>query len=166
MKNYLTRKGAIGALLDEYEKAIDELKELIGDITEKQLAVIVDEQTADEDCRSVQTILTHVVRAGFNYSVAIHRTKQPDLAYRDKKSRTSAHEYTRDLDEVFRYTEEVLGRFTDREIEEHDNGKKILSRWEQRYDIEQLMEHAIVHILRHRRQIHKFKIKLRGQAGV
>ena len=29
----------------------------------------------------------------------------------------------------------------------------------QSYDAEQLLEHAIVHILRHRRQIEKFKIQ-------
>ena len=30
------------------------------------------------------------------------------------------------------------------------------SRWGVRYDLEQLLEHAVVHILRHRRQIEKF----------
>jgi hypothetical protein len=33
---------------------------------------------------------------------------------------------------------------------------KIISRYGPTYDIEQLLEHAIVHILRHRRQIEKF----------
>lgn len=40
--------------------------------------------------------------------------------------------------------------------------KKIFTSWNQVYDIEQVTEHAIVHILRHRRQIEKFKIILRG----
>ncbi len=31
----------------------------------------------------------------------------------------------------------------------------IQSRWGVRYDLEQLLEHAIVHVLRHRRQIEK-----------
>ena len=41
-------------------------------------------------------------------------------------------------------------------MEENDPSKKIKVRWGQLYDPEQLMEHAIVHILRHRRQIENF----------
>ena len=50
-------------------------------------------------------------------------------------------------------------------LEENDNQKKILTSWGQLYDIEQLFEHAIVHILRHRRQIERFLIKLRKKAS-
>ena len=32
--------------------------------------------------------------------------------------------------------------------------------WSGRYDVEQLMQHAIVHVLRHRRQIERFKMLL------
>ena len=47
------------------------------------------------------------------------------------------------------------------ELEELDNAKKIVTQWGQVFDIDQMMEHAIVHILRHRRQIEKFKILLK-----
>jgi hypothetical protein len=33
---------------------------------------------------------------------------------------------------------------------------RIQSRWGQTYDFEQMLEHAIVHVLRHRRQIERF----------
>jgi hypothetical protein len=33
----------------------------------------------------------------------------------------------------------------------------MMTSWGQLYDIEQLMEHAIVHVLRHRRQIEQYK---------
>jgi len=33
---------------------------------------------------------------------------------------------------------------------------QIRSRWGAVYDLEQLLEHAIVHVLRHRRQIERF----------
>ena len=36
---------------------------------------------------------------------------------------------------------------------------KIIVRWGPQYDLEQLLEHAIVHIIRHRRQIEKFVSK-------
>ena len=44
------------------------------------------------------------------------------------------------------------------ELEEPANDKKMLVSWGQLYDIEQLMEHAIVHILRHRRQVERFML--------
>ena len=160
MNNYILRTGAIGALLDEYERAINHLKIIISDIPTNKLTTIVDSKTKDEHCRSIQTILTHVVRSGFNYAVAINRLKKADIPYRDYVWRNDVTDYLKDLDQFFIYTEEVLGQFTDKEIEEPDNSKKILTRWDQWYDIEQLMEHAIVHILRHRRQIEKFLIKL------
>ncbi len=162
MKKYLSREGAIGALLDEYERAVDDLKNIIRGISAQQLKVIVDDKTTDQDCRSVQTILAHVVGSAYNYAVVIDRLKHAGLPYREKIPRNEIAEYLKDLDMVIQYTEKVLGQFTNSEIEERDNSKKILTRWDQRYDIEQLMEHAIVHILRHRRQIEKFIIKLQG----
>ncbi len=48
----------------------------------------------------------------------------------------------------------------DMDLEQFDSDKKIKTYWGQVYDIEQLTEHAIVHVMRHRRQIEKFKILL------
>jgi hypothetical protein len=76
MKNY-RNNGAVGALLDEYEKALNELKDLIRPLSNEQLLA-----------------------------------------------------------------------------------QKVLVRWGQRYDIEQLFEHAIVHVLRHKRQIERFLLKI------
>jgi hypothetical protein len=53
--------GTIGALLDEYEKALHELKDLTSTISDDELITIVDPDIADLDCRSIQTILTHLV---------------------------------------------------------------------------------------------------------
>ena len=40
-------------------------------------------------------------------------------------------------------------------------------KWRQQYDVEQLFEHAIVHVLRHRRQIERFIQKMvHGQKTV
>jgi hypothetical protein len=36
------------------------------------------------------------------------------------------------------------------------------TRWGVDYNIDQLFEHAIVHVLRHRRQIEKFLLKFRA----
>lgn len=152
--------GATGAILDEYEKAIEELKECIKDITEADLAYIVDSTTQDPNCKSVQTVLAHVVRAGKNYATQIHNHYGNNLPIPSVQILPSVQEYNRALDEMFRFTVSVLTPIHEYDLIEHDQDKKIHVTWGQYYDVEQLMEHAIVHVLRHRRQIEKFKIAL------
>lgn len=149
------RKGAIGALLDEYERAILDLKKVIETIPDRTLTVIVDPQTSDDNCKSLQMILSHVVSSGFGYATSIHNLKGHQKPRPSKIVHATAKEYLNDLDAVLTFTEEVLGEFNDSELEEMDHALKIKTGWGQVYDVEQLMEHAIVHVLRHRRQIER-----------
>lgn len=153
--------GAIGALLDEYEKALLELNALITDITPTELINIVDSETKDEDCRSIQTILSHVVRAGHNYAIVIRKSMGEQLDYFQNKILPTSSAYAEALDEMFRYNEKLFQDYPQIILEEYDADKKILVSWGQLYDVDQLMEHAICHILRHRRQIERFLLKLR-----
>jgi uncharacterized damage-inducible protein DinB len=147
------RKGAIGALMDEYERAALELKTLVKEIPTDKFVRIVDAQTSDEDCRSVQTIMSHVIRAGYGYadyirhlfSISSARPATQLLNQNDSlKELQSMVEYTIEtLDGKWEMSDEVIVRTT------------IQSLWGVTYDLEQLLEHAIVHILRHRRQIEK-----------
>nr|WP_294872796.1 DinB family protein [uncultured Pedobacter sp.] len=149
------RAGAMGALLDEYEKAINELKSVIKGISDAELVEIKDPHTADSSCRSIQTILTHVVSSSYSYCVQIMVNREVLLERPQKYFRNSASAYIEDLDEAFSFNVQHLSTIKDAELEEFRNDKKILSGWGQLYDIEQMLEHAIVHILRHRRQINK-----------
>ena len=154
------RKGAIGAILDEYSKAIVELQQLIKNISPSDLSAIADTTTTNPDCKSIQTVLTHVVSSGYSYAIYIQELKNPSTRIRQKNTRESVLEYSNDLNNVLAFTADVFSNFKDEELEELDDSKKIKTRWGQIYDIEQIMEHAIVHILRHRRQIQKFKLLL------
>jgi hypothetical protein len=58
---------------------------------------------------------------------------------------------------VIAFTNATFENIYDEELEVFDDAKKMKTNWQQFYDMEQLMEHAIVHILRHRRQIEGFK---------
>jgi uncharacterized damage-inducible protein DinB len=156
MKTY--REGAIGALLDEYERAITDLKVIIKTIDDNNLITIVDTETADEDCRSIQTILSHVVHSGYGYAVNIHNQKGHNMVRPPKTYHTTVNEYIDDLAALFLFTEKVFKEFKDTEIEELNNDLKIKTGWGQLFDVEQMTEHAIVHILRHRRQIEKIKL--------
>lgn len=159
-KRIYRNNGAIGALLDEYEKSIEEFKEVIKDITSKELIQIVDSETKDEDCKSIQTILTHVVRAGYTYVIEIRKWLGEDIVYKEKEQLNSVSEYNKALDTMFAYNEQLFNDYPNIKLEELDPNKKVHVRWGQKYDVEQLFEHAIVHILRHRRQVELFKEKL------
>ncbi|NUY79802.1 DinB family protein [Flavobacterium sp. MAH-1] len=150
-------KGAVNALLEIYGNAVDGLKATVRSISAEQLIEIADSKTANPDCRSIQTILTHVVYAGFGYATTIMNRnghindRPPRILLHDSQSYCDA------LDDMMRFTQSVFADITDDELETYDESSKMLTGWKQRYDIEQLAEHAIVHILRHHRQIHNLR---------
>lgn len=152
--------GAKGALLDEYEKSISELKSVIQKVTPEQLVAIVDPETQDADCRSIQTILTHVVESGYTYVISIRKNLGELIDYREKELFPTISDYENALDQMFAFNLQLFEDHPDLKLEEYNFEKKILVRWGQRYDPEQILEHAIVHILRHRRQIERFLLKL------
>ncbi|WP_143304673.1 DinB family protein [Chitinophaga vietnamensis] len=151
------RTGATGALLDEYEKAVNELINTIADISDAALTKIVDPHTDNPDCRSVQTILAHVVSSMYSYAVYIRQHKGVNAERPQKVLRESAALYITALQDAFTYNIDTFALLQDHELEQAENEKKILTRWGQLYDMGQLAEHAIVHVLRHRRQIARFK---------
>jgi len=151
------KNGAIGALLDEYEKALNELKFTIEGLSRDQLHEIVDADAIDEDCKSIQSILTHVVQSGYTYSVEIRKWLGEEVDYRDKETLSSVHAYKAALDTMFDFADQLFAKHPDIKLNEYDLDKKMKVRWGQSFDVEQLMQHAIVHVLRHRRQIEKFK---------
>lgn len=151
-KNY--RKGAIGALMDEYERAAEELKNLVGNISDTDFTKIFDAETKDDDCRSVQTIVSHVINSGYGYANYIRRWY--DIPQNSPARRLFLRcEFSNEIKKMLIYSVETLQdkwELSDDEIMK----VKIISRHGPTYDIEQMLEHAIVHILRHRRQIEKF----------
>ncbi|PIF62304.1 DinB family protein [Flavobacterium sp. 11] len=154
-------QNAVSALLAEYQKAIIELQHVIHDISEEDLTFTVDHATTNPDCKSIQTILSHVVSSGYSYCVYIQNFKNKNTVRPEKVNRSSIADYINDLDNVLKFTQETFATIDDDALEEWDASKKIMTSWGQLYDIEQLMEHAIVHILRHRRQIETFKTTIK-----
>lgn len=147
------RQGATGALLDVYEQAIAALIAVIAPISDRLLPLVIDPITSDEHCRSLQSILAHVVHSGYGYATSIHnrkgnRSERPALILHN-----NMQAYREDLVAMFRYTEQVFSEVREDELEQYEETLKIRTGWGQLYDIEQLTEHAIVHILRHTRQI-------------
>ena len=148
------RRGPLRALFQEYQRAAAEFERVVAPLTYTDFVRSRNETTEDEDFRSVQTVVRHVVQAGYAHAnhvrVALEvpgrrvdvepGEKEPlleqlhrMLAYMEASLEGSWHLEADDLEEV-----------------------QIRSAWGTCYDLEQMLEHAIVHILRHRRQIEGF----------
>ena len=149
------RPGPLGALVDEYERAAADLERVLASATDEQYQRIVDPDTADEHCRSIQSIMRHVVRAGYGYvnSIRAQHFHMADTA--PEPADLGRQAAIQALRKVVEYTEETFeGRWhmTDQEVCD----TMVTTRWGVTTTMEFLMEHAVVHILRHRRQIEKF----------
>jgi uncharacterized damage-inducible protein DinB len=154
MKNELS--GTIRALLIEYRKAVDELITVIKPLSSAEVMMIKDDKTPDPNCKSIQTMLTHVVYAGYGYTSFIQNHLGANQQRRARQYFETAEEYINDLNGMFSYCEDFFSHHPNLELEEKNHEKKVMTNWGQAYDIEQLMEHAIVHVLKHRGQIERF----------
>src|SRR5688500_9889274 len=101
------RQGPIGALMDEYERAAWELRRLVEQISPDDFARIVDPLTEDDACRSVQTILSHVVNAGYGYADYLSAVFSVP-SDRPPKKILSHPESLEQLDAVLEYTARTL----------------------------------------------------------
>ena len=159
LENY--RKGATGALLDEYERAVLELKTILQNISENEYARIADAETKNEDCRSIETIMNHVVCAGYSYAKYIKDALS--LESSPVEARQIPHaKIGEKLEKMIAHTAAIFEgerQITDEEM----NEIFFETRWGVLYNIDQLFEHAIVHVLKHRRQIEKFLLGFQSE---
>lgn len=148
------RKGPVGALMDEYERMTAELESVLASISDEEYARVRDTQTQDPDCVSIATIMRHVVRAGHGYPGYMRDWWGVDRGGRwdQDVTRTEAIAGLRAMLDYTVATLEGHWDISDKEAVE----MKMLTRWGVTYDFEQLFEHAIVHVMRHRRQIERF----------
>lgn len=151
------KRRIIEVLLAEYRRVLDELKECVADVKPAELAHIADAKTSNQDCVSIRSVLTHVVHCGDNYNFLIRRHRGSDeKRHPPRRCFDTAAEYGAELDGLYESTVETLAPLTDRQMAAFDPKNKIVTQWGQYYDVEQLLEHAIVHVMRHRRQIEGF----------
>jgi len=146
------RTGPLGGLMDKYERDLRELQGLLNSLSNDDYTRICDPDTPDPDCRSVQTIIRHVTSSGFGYATYIGQeievTRQrPEIPLLAKD------EAIKRLDDMFEYSLQTFeGKWA---MTEDEMGSVVFKTGWSEYDIESMLEHAIVHVLRHRRQIEK-----------
>lgn len=149
------RSGTAGALLDLYSDAIDMLKGFLHDLPAQNYTLVLDSVTSDPDCRSVQTIVNHVVRSAYGYANLLR--VEFEIPFTERKQDyglTAADAAIRELDSAFRYTVETFSALNDESFA-IPSAHIIQTAWGQSFDPDQLMEHAIMHVNRHLRQMRR-----------
>ena len=147
--------------MDEYERATNQLENVVKAITQDDFINIVDRDTKDPDCRSIKTIMNHVVRSGYGYSNYIRKQFSDEwIEKKEDYELNTPEDACNELDNMLTYTVTTLKNKWNFTFDEAVTNI-IKTEWGQEYDFEQLLEHAIVHILRHRRQIERFLIKIK-----
>ncbi len=155
------RKGALGAVIDEYERAAEDLKKTIEGIDPDDFVRIIDKETEDPNCVSIQSVMNHVINAGYGYVFQIKKKfEDPEIVRIKCRLPENAEEACKELDQMISYTEGNLYKKYAENFESMLDEFKVP--WGQNYDFEQMLEHAIVHVLRHRRQIEKFKLMIQN----
>jgi uncharacterized damage-inducible protein DinB len=140
--------------MDEFERAVEELIQLIGGLEDEAFEAVRDSQSPDAKFVSIQTVVNHVVQAGYAHANHVR------VAFSLNGARVVVPLGTRSespdqLRAMAAYLEETLsGRW--QLSEEELSAVEIKARWGPTYDLEQMLEHAIVHVLRHRRQIERY----------
>ncbi|MCJ8292337.1 MAG: hypothetical protein HRT58_20500 [Crocinitomicaceae bacterium] len=150
----MTENGMVKALMEEYFRSAIDLKEILSTVSDVEFQKVRDEKTEDPECKSIQTIVSHVVGSGYTYINYINTISKIEWREYNNVIEDSSMGIS-EIDKMLNYTQSSLKHilhFENKEIETW----KFESRWDVIYDFEQLMEHAIVHVLRHRRQIENF----------
>jgi uncharacterized damage-inducible protein DinB len=148
------RRGPIGALLDEHERAARELARLLAALSDEQYLALRGAQTADARCRSIQTVMTHVVGAGHGYA-GMMRAALGLPAVPHARVDVSRAESLARLELMLAHLDASLAAHGGLS-EEECAAIRMRASWGVDYDLEQLFEHAVVHLLRHRRQIERW----------
>ena len=145
------KTGPVGALTDLYERELASLKGVLAAIEESTFSQVLNAYAPD-DFISVRSIMTHVVKSGFSYANHIRKRFNENYFIPTLHINTVA-DVINNLDQMFRYTQETLENKY--HLTDDDLGNIIIKTGWGVCDLEALLEHAIMHIIRHRFQIEK-----------
>jgi DinB superfamily len=148
-------RNAVHALFDEWDRARRELVALLPRIPTTEL-----EAGDPLDQTRARGILIHVLRSEFGYAMWICDClgfPQPQRR-EDPKTLSSREDFQRGFEDLRAFFERALEPLTDHHLNGPGPGQPpahFKSRWGEDYGIEQMLEHAICHYLRHRRQLER-----------
>ena len=151
-------QGGLGAILDEYKKASEEYISVLNNVSQNDFVKIVDDKTTDEDCRSIQTITRHVIRSGYGYANYVLNSFSitVDTPDANKMKIETSEDASNEVRKMLKFNIYNLYEINREKVEANMFSIKFTTRWGEEFNFEQILEHAVVHVLRHRRQVEKF----------
>jgi len=148
--------GPFGALMDEYARAAGDFCRVVEGF---DLARFNAERPSNNpNTISPCAICLHVIGAAHRYAHYIRKARGVDFVERYEADPARLHS-PRDVRDLLtegivltEQTVEPLLKATEQEIQE----LSFAVRWGPRYDPEMILEHAVCHLLRHRRQLERW----------
>jgi hypothetical protein len=148
--------GPFGALMDEYARAAEDFCRVVETFGLTRFDAA--RPSTDPNTVSPRAVCLHVVGAAHRYAHYIRQARGVDFVDRyeaDPERLRSPSDVRALLTEAVVLTEETvepLLKATDEEIQ----ALSFTVRWGPRYDPEMIVEHAVCHLLRHRRQLERW----------
>jgi hypothetical protein len=152
------RSGAFGALIDEAARAAEDFARTVESLPQP---VFENERPSDDpDTVSIRAICTHVIGAAYRHCNYIRRARGMQVIdpVSEELCRPATPAAVRGLlRDALLYMEEGLDGLS--ALPETSLAAMTFPvRWGPTYDPEMMMEHAVVHLLRHRRQIARWRV--------
>ena len=148
--------GPFGALMDEYARAAENFCRAIEGFDRARFDA--ERPSNNPNTVSPRAICLHVIGAAYRYAHYIRKARGIDFVERydaDPTRLRSPLEVRALLIEAIVLTEETVEPLltaTEQEIQK----LSFTVRWGPRYDPEMILEHAVCHLLRHRRQLERW----------
>lgn len=151
------RPGPLGVMMYEYQRATEDFSQVIREMNPSMYDAPLNLNAGDSELVSIGDIVLHVVGSAFSY--ACYAREAFGMEFKRWGDKPVAQADVPDvLRRMIEYTYVSLdGKWdlTGEEVEEI----RTPVRWNTDYNLEILLEHAIVHILRHRRQIERLLLQ-------
>jgi hypothetical protein len=158
-KNFLEHPGgpgAFGALMDEYARAAEDFCRTVEGLPAG--AMDWERPSDDPDTASVRFLCAHVCGAARRYADYIRAARglqhESSFVFVPAELRTPADVRVK-LADMLRYTERAIAGI-ENATEAEIMALAFKVRWGPTYDPEMILEHGIVHLLRHRRQLERW----------
>lgn len=148
--------GPFGALMDEYARAADDFCATLETLHRDRF--MAERPSDDPDTRSIRALCAHTIGAAYGYADYIREARgiPSDRPPRpDASALNSPTEVRPLLAAALRYTESSLEGLYEADGPTVE-ALTFRVRWGPTYDPEMILEHGIVHLLRHRRQVERW----------
>lgn len=145
----IRRSGPLGALMDEYERSTTELKERIALLPLSSYTELVGE--TEHGLGSIRIVIMNVIDNGFLFANMLRRRfGMPEFSHGLRAETPELAAMS--LNAMLACTEGALSEHWELDDKELDT-VHISAAWGTDYTLAQLIEHAIVQVLRQRRQV-------------